>query len=102
MSRNTPRKRFHKEELAEELTRGAAARLNTDRNGIRQVVDAVIAYLTEEYSSTDIYIFARVRDLPVAEIRAALAAGESIRSIRRKYKVGQRTVRKILPDNCNV
>lgn len=98
MSRNTQRVRARIEELAEELAIGAAIRLRTDSDRIRPIVDAVVAYLVEEYPSQDLYIPGGVT-YPVEEIRAAVRAGESMRSICRRFRIDRRTVYRLLDDD---
>lgn len=97
MSRNTHRVRARIEELAEELAIGAAIRLRTDSDAIRHIVDAVVAYLVEEYPSQDLYIPGGVT-YPVEEIRAAVRAGQSMRAICRKFRVSRRTVYRLLDE----
>ena len=95
MSRNTARVCMRVEALAEELASGAAIRLRTDSDAIRPVVDAVVAYLVEEYPSQDLYIPSGAT-YPVAEIRAAVRAGESMRSICQRFRTDRRTVYRLL------
>ena len=95
MSRNTHRVRARIEELAEELAIGAAIRLRTDSDAIRHIVDAVVAYLVDEYPSQDLYIPGGVT-YPVEEIREAVRAGQSMRAICRKFRVSRRTVYRLL------
>ena len=97
MSRNTPRVRARIEELAEELAIGAAIRLRTDSDAIRHIVDAVVAYLVDEYPSQDLYIPGGVT-YPVEEIREAVRAGQSMRAICRKFRVSRRTVYRLLDE----
>lgn len=97
VSRNTHRVRARIEELAEELVIGAAIRLRTDSDAIRPVVDAVVAYLVEEYPSQDLYIPAGAR-YPVAEIRAAVRAGQSMRAICQRFRTDRRTVYRLLDE----
>jgi len=85
------RRRARIDDLAEELCIGAALRLRTDSDTIRPVVDAVVAYLVEEYPSQDLYIPSSTT-YPVDCIRAAVRAGESLRTICRKFRVSRRTV----------
>ena len=101
MSRNTHRVRARIEELAEELAIGAAIRLRTDSDAIRHIVDAVVAYLVDEYPSQDLYIPGGVT-YPVEEIRAAVRAGESMRAICRKFRVDRRTVYRLLNDVASI
>jgi len=98
MSRNTPRVCARVESLAEELCIGAAIRLRTDSDRIRPIVDAVVAYLVEEYPSQDLYIPGGVT-YPVEEIRAAVRAGESMRSICRRFRIDRRTVYRLLDED---
>lgn len=97
MSRNTHRVRARIEELAEELAIGAAIRLRTDSDAIRHIVDAVVAYLVDEYPSQDLYIPGGVT-YPVEEIRAAVRTGQSMRAICRKFRVSRRTVYRLLDE----
>lgn len=94
MSRNTARAKARIDELSEELALGAAIRLRTDADDIRHVVDAVVAYLVEEYPSQDLYIPSSVT-YPVAEIRADFKT-MSMRSLCRKYRIGRRTAYRLL------
>lgn len=98
MSRNTRRVCARVEALAEELAIGAAIRLRTDSDHIRPIVDAVVAYLVEEYPSQDLYIPGGVT-YPVEEIRAAVRAGESMRSICRRFRIDRRTVYRLLDED---
>lgn len=98
MSRNTPRQRARLDELADELAIGAAIRLKVDSDSIRPVVDAVVAYLTEEYPSQDLYIPSSVT-FPVDEIRQAMADGQSMRSICQSFRTDRRTVYRLLDAN---
>ena len=97
VSRNTHRVRARIEELAEELAIGAAIRLRTDSDAIRHIVDAVVAYLVDEYPSQDLYIPGGVT-YPVEEIREAVRAGQSMRAICRKFRVSRRTVYRLLDE----
>lgn len=101
MSRNTPRVRARIEELAEELAIGAAIRLRTDSDAIRHIVDAVVAYLVDEYPSQDLYIPSGVT-YPVEEIRAAVRAGQSMRAICQKFRIDRRTVYRLLDDVASI
>mgnify|MGYP005810712253 CR=1 FL=1 len=94
MSRNTPRARARLRELADELAIGAAIRLRTNADEIRHVVDAVVAYLVEEYPSQDLYIPSAV-DYPVADIRADFGV-LSMRALCRKYRCDRRTIYRLL------
>ncbi len=95
MSRNTARAKARIDHLADELTMGAAIRLRQDADEIRRIVDAVVAYLVEEYPSQDLYIPSSTT-YPVAEIRAAFAAGWSIRRISKEFRVARTTVYRLL------
>ena len=97
MSRNTARTRARVDELADELAIGAAIRLRTDSDSIRPIVDAVVAYLVEEYPSQDLYIPSGVT-YPVAEIRADVTSGMSIRKVCRKYRMDRRTLYRLLDE----
>jgi hypothetical protein len=97
LSRNTTRAKARVEELADELAVGAALRLRDDVERIRPIVEAVVAYLTEEYPSQDLYIPGKVK-YPVAEIRADIEAGKSIRYICGKYRTDRRTIYRLLDE----
>ena len=99
MSRNTPRVCARVESLAEELCIGAAIRLRTNSDHIRPIVDAVVAYLVEEYPSQDLYIPGGAVAYPVDEIRTAVRAGESMRSICRRFRLDRRTVYRLLDED---
>ena len=98
MSRNTLRRKVRVNELTEELSIGAAMRLRTDSDSIRHVVDAVVAYLVEEYPAQDLYIPASVNDgtYPIGAIQAEVARGESMRSICRRFRIGRQTLYRLL------
>lgn len=96
MSRNTQRSRARLRELAEELAIGAAMRLRTDADEIRPVIDAVVAYLVEEYPAQDLYIPAVV-DYPTAQIRADFGV-LSMRALCRKYRCDRRTIYRLLDE----
>lgn len=93
--RNTRRTRARIDELAEELAIGAAIRLRCDSDDIRHVVNAVVAYLIEEYPAQDLYIPAAV-SWPVDEIRRAVERGDSMREICRRHRIDRRTVYRLL------
>lgn len=95
MSRNTHRARARLRDLAEELAIGAAMRLRTDADEIRPVIDAVVAYLVEEYPAQDLYIPGGVV-YPVDAIRADFGAGMSMRALCRKYRCDRRTIYRLL------
>lgn len=94
MSRNTARTKARIDQLSDELAIGAAIRLRTDADKIRAIVDAVVAYLVEEYPSQDLYIPSSVT-YPVAEIRADFKT-MSMRSLCKKYRVSRQTVYRLL------
>ena len=94
MSRNTARARARIDQLSDELAIGAAIRLRTDADQIRPIVDAVVAYLVEEYPSQDLYIPSSVT-YPVAEIRADFKT-MSMRSLCKKYRTDRRTIYRLL------
>lgn len=95
MSRNTQRRSARLCELADELAIGASIRLRTDADEIRPVIDAVVAYLVEEYPSQDLYIPGGVV-YPVDAIRADFGAGMSMRALCRKYRCDRRTIYRLL------
>ena len=97
MSRNTHRSRARLRELADELAIGAAMRLRTDADEIRPVIDAVVAYLVEEYPAQDLYIPA-VADYPVAQIRTDFGV-LSMRALCRKYRCDRRTIYRLLDED---
>ncbi len=98
MSRHTARTRARINELADELAIGAAIRLRTDSDRIRPVVDAVVAYLLEEYPGQDLYIPACRVEIPIDEIRAEIRAGKAMREICRRYRVSRATVYRLLDE----
>lgn len=98
MSRHTARTRARINELADELAIGAAIRLRVDSDQIRPVVNAVVAYLLEEYPGQDLYIPAFRVGIKVDEIRADLREGKSMREICRRYRVSRATVYRLLDD----
>lgn len=95
MSRHTRRTKARIDELAEELTIGAAIRLRRDSDTIRDVIDAAVAYLVEEYPSQDLYVPSSGQ-YPVDEIRADVHAGMSMRAICRKYRLDRRTIYRLI------
>lgn len=97
--RNTPRAAVRINELTEELCIGAAIRLRTDADEIRNIVGAVVQYLIDEYPSQDLYIPSGVT-YPVAEIRADMAAGDSIRTICRRYRIARTTVYRLVGEDA--
>lgn len=98
VSRNTLRRRVRVNELAEELAIAAAQRLRCDSDDIRHVVDAVVAYLVEEYPAQDLYIPASLaaESYPVDAIRQHMGQGESIRAVCRRFRIDRRTLYRLL------
>ncbi len=96
MSRHTARRRAQIDALADELAIGAAIRLRTDSDRIRPIVDAVVAYLLEEYPGQDLYIPACRVELPVAEIQAELRAGKSMKEVCARFRISRATVYRVL------
>ena len=94
MTRNTTRVTLRAEDLVEELALGAAVRLKCNSDDIHHVVRAVVDYLVAEYRAQDFYIPAGFgpAKYPVAEIRQAVAAGESVRSVCRRFHLSRRTL----------
>jgi hypothetical protein len=100
VSRNTCRRKARIDELADELTVGAAMRLRCESDDIHAVVRAVVDYLLEEYPAQDLYIPASLGpSASVDDMRAAIAAGESIRSVCKRFHVSRRTLYTLL-DNA--
>jgi len=98
VSRHTERRRARIDQLAEELALGAAIRLRCDSDDIRDVVDAVVAYLTEEYPSQDLYIPASLEPVryPIDEMHADLRRGLSMRQICKAYRISRRKAFELL------
>lgn len=102
MSRNTLRRRVRISELQEELAVGAAMRLRCDSDDIRSVVDAVVAYLIDEYPSQDLYIpssLSRVH-YPVDAIRNAIESKESVRAVCKRFRIDRRTLYRLMDDGA--
>lgn len=97
MSRHTRRAKI--EELAEELTVGAAMRLRCDGTEIHKVVRAVVDYLVQEYPSQDLYIPASVT-YPVADIQRDIQGGMSVRRVCRKYRIARQTLYRLLEERA--
>lgn len=91
MSRHTARRKARIDELADELTVGAALRLRRNSDDIHAVVRAVVDYLIEEYPAQDLYVPSSVT-YPVEQLRAELAEGRSVRSICKAHKIDRRTL----------
>ncbi len=96
MTRHTTRRRAQIDALADELAIGAAIRLRTDSDRVRPVVDAVVAYLLEEYPGQDLYIPACRIEIPIEAIRADLREGKPMREICKRYRVSRATVYRTL------
>lgn len=94
MSRHTHRTKARIDQLADELAIGAAIRLRTDADQIRSVVDAVVAYLVEEYPASDLYVPSSVT-YPVEEIRADFRV-MSMRALCKKHRCDRRTIYRLL------
>lgn len=95
MSRHTPRSRVRIDELTDELTVAAAMRLRCDADEIRKVIEAVVAYLVQEYPSQDLYIPSSA-SLPIQEIRDALSQGKSMRWICTTFRSDRRTIYRLM------
>lgn len=97
MSRHTLKRKARIDELAEELTIGAALRLKRDSDDIHDIVRAVVAYLIEEYPAQELYIPSSVT-YPVEAIRADFTS-MSMRALCQKYRIDRRTVYRLLDDD---
>lgn len=97
MTRHTTRRKARIDELAEELTVGAAMRLRRDSDDIHDVVKAVVEYLIDEYPAQDLYVPSSVT-YPTDELRKALSDGESVRSICKRYRIDRRTLYRLVGD----
>lgn len=95
MTRHTQRAKARVTDLTEELALGAAIRLRTDADSIRHIVDAVVAYLLEEYPSQDLYIPGGTT-YPVEQIKQAMRQGRSMRWICSHFKTDRRTIYRLL------
>jgi Mor family transcriptional regulator len=95
VTRHTSRRKARIDELADELAIGAAMRLRRNSDDIHDVVRAVVAYLIEEYPAQDLYVPSSVT-YPVEELRADLAAGKSVRSICKRYRIDRRTLYRVV------
>ena len=100
VSRNTVRNKVRISELTEELAVGAALRLRCDSDDIRSVVEAVVAYLVEEYPAQDLYIPASMQSsaYPVDEIRKGMREQESVRSLCKRFRIDRRTLYRLLDE----
>ncbi|MDG9765606.1 hypothetical protein, partial [Stenotrophomonas sp. GD04064] len=103
VSRNTVRNKVRISELTEELAVGAALRLRCDSDDIRSVVEAVVAYLVEEYPAQDLYIPASMQSsaYPVEAIRKGMQEQESVRSLCRRFRIDRRTLYRLLDEPCS-
>lgn len=97
MSRHTMRRKLRIDELAEELCVGAAIRLRVNSDDIHDVVRAVVDYLVEEYPAQELYVPSGIT-YPVADLRGALAKGQSVRSICKQYRIDRRTLYRVVSD----
>lgn len=97
MSRNTLRRKVRISELSEELAIGAAIRMRCDSDDIRDVVDAVVSYLVEEYPAQELYIPASLaaRSYPVDAIRKFMGEN-SVRATCERFRIGRRTLYRLL------
>jgi hypothetical protein len=100
VSRKVSRRKARVEELAEELTIGAALRLKCESRDIHAVVRAVVDYLVQEYPAQDLYIPAGIAPsaYPIAAIRAALSAGQPRRAICKRFQLSPKTLYRILAE----
>lgn len=98
MSRNTLRRKVRISELSAELAIAAARRLRCESDDIRHIVDAVVAYLVEEYPAQDLYIPASLADsgYPIEAIRDRVRNGESMRAICRRFRISRRTLYRLM------
>lgn len=98
MTRHTSRRRIRISELTDELAIGAALRLRCNSDDIHHVVEAVVAYLVEEYPAQDLYIPAGLQpsSYPVDAIRKAVASNESARTICKRFRLSRRTLYRLL------
>lgn len=94
-ARHTQRRKTLISNLAEELAIGAAIRLRVDSDSVRPIVDAVVAYLVEEYPSQDLYVPSSV-NYPLTNIKADMQSGMSMRCICTKYRTDRRTIYRLL------
>jgi hypothetical protein len=100
VTRKVARRKARIDELTEELSIGAAMRLRCKSDDIHDVVKAVVAYLTEEYPAQDLYIPAGLTagSYPLASIKAAVAAGQSVRQVCRRFRLDRRTLYRLLAE----
>lgn len=98
VNRKVHRRKARVEELTEELAIGAAMQLRCESTDIHQVVQAVVDYLVKEYPAQDLYIPAgfSAEQYPIERIKADIQAGRSIRWICRKYRLGRKTLYRLL------
>lgn len=101
VTRKCERQRVRFDELTEELADATARRLGCPVSDVHAAVAALVSYLAEEYATTDFYIPAPPRELPVDEIREAMARGESVRSICRRYRSDRRTIYRVMAQPAN-
>lgn len=100
MTRKVGRRKARLDELTDELCIGAAMRLRCESDDIHEVVKAVVAYLTEEYPAQDLYIPAGLATTayPVASIKAAVASGQSVRKVCRRFRIHRQTLYRLLSE----
>jgi hypothetical protein len=100
VSRNTQRRKAKVNELADELAIGAAMRLRVESDSIRPVVDAVVAYLVDQYPAQDLYIprssVDKVDPSEVASILVDIKRGLSVRTICKKYQRDRRSIYRLI------
>ena len=95
MSRHTLKRKARVDELVDELAIGAALRLRCNSDDIHGIVQAVVAYLREEYPAQELYIPSSVT-YPVEDLRAALASGASVRAICKRHRIDRRTLYRVV------
>lgn len=72
-------------------------RLRQDADKIRDIVQAVVQYLTEEYPSQDLYIPSSVT-YPVEAIKADFRDGRSVRWLCATYRISRKKLYQLLDD----
>lgn len=95
MTRHTLKRKARIDELADELTIGAALRLRCNSDDIHSVVRAVVDYLIEEYPAQELYIPSAV-SYPVEQLRNEIASGQSVRSICKRHRIDRRTLYRVV------
>lgn len=84
------------QDLREELAIECAQRMRTDSDSVRPYVDAIVDHLQDLYASSWIYIAARPRALPMAQIAAEIQSGVARKQICRRHKITYRTLQRII------